>query len=41
MHQQAHCTVYVYTLFRKNAAQYTIHRHTKLKHYTNTHDNTK
>jgi len=34
----------IYTLFRKNAAQYTmntIHHYTKLKQYTNTHDKTK
>jgi len=36
---------FIYTLFRKNAAQYrlqytinTIHHYTKLKQYTNTHD---
>jgi len=33
----------LYTLFRKNTAQYTIHskHYTNLKQYTNTHDKTK
>jgi len=36
--------LYIYTLFRNNAAQYTIntiHHYAKLKRYTNTHDKTK